>query len=98
MNFTQDFGPLDVRDRELAAALHALAAPILRGRVEAHVDVDGRGIDFATLLEQPWPCGERTMIELACTLRRAERIADARVSPIVHTLHEENTRALEAVL
>jgi hypothetical protein len=68
-------------DRELAAALHALAAPFLRGRVEQFIDVESRGIDFPALLKQPWSTTERAMIEVGCTPWRHLDIADARLSP-----------------
>src|SRR4051794_26773563 len=99
MNLTEHFWLLDARDRKLAAAPHAPANPILRGREAAHVDVAGRPVDFAALLAQPWPRGERAMVELACTLRGGEEIAEARVSPLLHTPDEQHlTRAREAIL
>jgi hypothetical protein len=45
----------DVADRELAATLHALAAPMLRQRVEPYIDRERRAINFPALRERS-PC------------------------------------------
>jgi hypothetical protein len=86
-------------DRELAATLYALAAPFLRGRVEQFIDVESRGIDFPALLRQPWSTTERAMIEIACTLWGRLDIADARLSPVLYSMDDDNFhRVLHAML
>ena len=85
----------DPRDRELAATLHVLQAPALTGRVEQHIYLAERGIDFAALLEQPWSDGERALIETACTLwgRTA-----ARLSALLFALDDPHfERVLDAI-
>src|SRR4051812_32247438 len=82
--------PVDPRDRELAATLHALDAPMLRGRVEPYIDLAERAIDFAALLAKPWSHGERAMLEIACTLSGRLDLADAPLSPVLFTLDDEN--------
>ncbi len=77
-------------DRELAATLHVLAAPVLQGRVEDYIDISGRGIDFGALLEEPWSSSERAMIEIACTIWGRTDIVDASLSPILFTLDDAN--------
>src|SRR4051794_27345008 len=89
----------DVADRELAATLHALAAPMLRERVEPYIDRERRAINFPALLDQPWSHGERAMIEVACTLWGREDIAEASLSPVLYVMDDENfARVLEAIL
>ena len=92
-------GGAEVRhDPELAAALHALSAPFLRGRVERFIDVEARGIDFAALLAQSWSTSERAMIEVACTLWGREDLADARLSPVLFSMDGANfDRVVEAM-
>ena len=77
-------------DPAFAAALYALAAAFLRGRVERFIDVDGRGIDFPALLKQGWSTTERAMIEVACTLWGREDIAEASLSPILYSMDGGN--------
>jgi hypothetical protein len=85
-------------DRELAAALHALSAPMLSGRVERHIDAATRSINFPALLDQPWSTSERAMIEIACTLWGREDVADARLSPVLYSMDDANfERVLEAM-
>jgi hypothetical protein len=87
-----------VVDREFAAALHALSAPMLFGRVERHIDTATRSIDFPALLDQPWSTSERAMIETACTLWGREDIADAHLSPVVYSMDDGNfERVIEAM-
>jgi hypothetical protein len=87
-----------VVDREFAAALHALSAPLLSRRVEPHIDAATRSIDFPALLDQPWSTSERAMIETACTLWGREDIADARLSPVLYSMDEANfERVIEAM-
>src|SRR3954469_4862058 len=89
----------DVADRELAATLHALAAPMLRQRVEPYIDRERRAINFPALLDQPWSHGERAMLEVACTLWGREDLADASLSPVLYVLDDDNlARLLEAML
>ena len=89
---------LDRRDLEFAAALHALAAPFLHGRVERHIDLERRGIDFPGLLKASWSTTERAMIEIACTLWGREDIADARLSPVLYSMDAGNfQRVVEAM-
>src|SRR4051794_31744547 len=89
----------DVADRELAATLHALAAPMLRRRVEPYIDRERRAIDFPALLDQPWSDAERAMLEVACTLWGREDIADARLSPVLYVMDDDNlARGIEAML
>jgi hypothetical protein len=86
-------------DREFAAALHALAAPLLRARVERFIDIGHRRIDSRALLKQPWSTTERAMIEVACTLWGREDIADARLSPVLYSVDDDNfERVLHAML
>lgn len=85
-------------DRELTAALHVLDAPILRDRVAEHVDVAGRGIDFQAILEEPWSNGERSLIEMACSIWGRSEIADGRLSDLLHGIDRESfVRVLEAI-
>jgi hypothetical protein len=87
-----------VVDRERAAALHALSAPMLSGRVEPHIDAATRSIDFPALLDQPWSTCERAMIEIACTPWGREDIADARLSPVLYSMDDGNfERVIEAM-
>jgi hypothetical protein len=89
----------DSADRELAAALHALAAPMLRARVEPYVNRADRAIDFPALLARPWSTTERAMIEVACTLWGREDLADARLSPLLYAMDDANfVRVIEAML
>jgi hypothetical protein len=89
---------VDPDDRELAATLHVLAAPLLQGRVERYVDVTERGVDFAALLQLPWSSSEQAMIELACTLWGRSDLVDARVRDLVRGLDDHNfDRALQAI-
>lgn len=86
-------------DRELASALHALSAPVLQGRVECHIDASTRAINFPALLDQPWSTTERAMIEVACTLWGRTDVADARLSPVLHSMDDDNfARVVEAML
>ena len=88
-----------VADRELAATLHALAAPMLGQRVEPYIDRERRAIDFPALLDQPWSHGERAMLEVACTLWGREDIADARLWPVLYVMDDDNlARVIEAML
>ena len=88
----------DPGDRELAATLHVLAAPFLQGRVERHVNVAERQIDFVALLAVSWSNGEQAMIELACTLWGRSDLADARVGDLAHGLDDTNfERAIQAI-
>src|SRR3954451_22716282 len=80
----------DVADREMAATLHALAAPMLRQRVEPYIDRERRAIHFPAVLDQPWSDGERAMLEVDCTLWGRENIADARLSPVLYVLDDDN--------
>jgi hypothetical protein len=79
-------------DREFAAALYALSAPFLRGRVERFINVAGHGIDFPSMLDDCWSSTERAMIEVACTLWGREDIADARLSPVLYSMDGGNFR------
>ncbi len=98
MTLTLNDVVVDARDRELAATLHVLAAPSLAGRVETHVDLAERGIDFQALLEQPWSAGEQALIEIACTLWGHTDIADARLADLVFTLDDpHHERVLQAI-
>lgn len=99
MSTLGDATALNSPDRELAAALHVLAAPLLRGRAEPFIDSDRRAIDFPAFLEQTWSTSERAMIEVACTLWGRADIADARLSSIVYSLDDDNfRRVIEAIL
>jgi hypothetical protein len=85
-------------DRELAAVLHALAAPLLHGRADRFVDTSARRIDFVAMLKRPWSTTERAMIEVACTLWGRPDIAHARLAPVVFSMDEENfDRVIEAM-
>jgi hypothetical protein len=87
-----------VVDRELAATLHALSAPMLSRRVDRHIDHATREINFPALLDQPWSTSERAMIEIACTLWGREDIADARLSPVLYSMDDGNfERVIEAM-
>src|SRR4051812_24056692 len=81
---------VDPRDRELAATVHALNAPMLRGRVEPYINLAERAIDFPALLEMAWSHGERAMLEIACTLWGRIDLADATLSSVLYTLDDEN--------
>src|SRR3954449_9574353 len=79
--------------------LHALAVPMLRGRVEPYIDRERRAINFPALLDQPWSDRERAMLGVACTLWGREDIADARLSPVLHVMDDDNlARVIEAIL
>ena len=95
---TPAWAGIDPGDHELAATLHVLAAPVLQGRVERHVDVTERQIDFDALLQEPWSSSEHAMIELACTLFGRSDLADARVRDLVRGLDDQHfDRALQAI-
>ena len=92
---TEPFPPVG---RELAAALHVLAAPFVRRRAAPHFDLQRGTIDFGALLAQPWSSSERALIETACTLAGREDIADARLAPLLYVLDDENfERVIEAI-
>src|SRR4051812_22774192 len=89
----------DVADRELAATLHALAAPMLLQRVEPYIDHERRAITSPALRAHPWSQGGRAMIGAAGPLWGREDLADARLSPVLYVLDDDNlARLLEAML
>jgi hypothetical protein len=54
------------------AALHVFDHPILRGRVDAFVDIASEYVD-PEILREPWSSGERLLIEVALSLSSSEQ-------------------------